>query len=587
MSIINKIVRMVSPLRGDGRGAKVSPLWGDKRGVAITELVLVMVLLVFLNLIFSGLFFRVDMTKEKRYSLSEASKKLARKVDNLMFVKVYLEGEFPAGFKRLSRATKEMLDEFSIYSKGNIQYEFIDPFKDANGKKTNSIVEELGAKGLQPTSVQVKKDDELSQKIIIPGAIFYYKGLEISANFLKQQFGDAPEAVINSSIELLEYEIANVLRTATEIHAKKIAFLDDHGELGQWEVADADAELKKYYDVSRIPLSMVPPQELSKYAGLVIAKPTLPFGEFDKFKLDQYVMNGGKILWLIETQIAEMDSIRKDQSFMTGSYDTKLDDLLFRYGVRVNPNLVQDAQCNAIPILSSMKNGMPQQKLLPWMFFPVASPTSNHPVVKNLDNVWFQFASSIDTTSTKEFKKTVLLHSSPYSRVVAAPVKVDLNLARVNPEPSMFNTGGNYILALLLEGTFHSVFQYRHGAISNPELPFKDKVENNKMIVVSDGDVIRNQRKKSTGEIFPLGYDRYTQQQFGNKRFILNCMDYLCDDSGIIEVRSKEITLRLLNKAKVKAEKLHWQLINMIVPIVLIILFGFGNNYWRRRKYAM
>jgi ABC-2 type transport system permease protein len=553
---------------------------------SITELILVIALLVFINLILSGYFFRIDMTKEKRYSLSPATKELAAKVNDVMFVKVYLEGEFPAGFKRLSQSTKEMLDEFSIYTNGNLQYEFIDPFADVDVKRTNDIVQELGTKGLQPTSVQTKKEDELSQKIIVPGAIFYYKGREFPLNLLKQQFGANPEDVINSSIELLEYEIANVLRSATEKQSKKIAFLDDHGELGEWEVADAAAELKKYYNVSRIPLSSVPPETLKEYVGLVIAKPTLPFSEFDKFKLDQYVMNGGKIMWFVETQIADMDSIGKQTSFVTGSYETHLEDMLFRYGFRVNSNLVQDVQCNGIPILSSTANGMPQQKILPWMFFPVAAPASNHPIVKNIDHVWFQFANSIDTTSNKSLKKTVLLRSSQYSRVVGAPVNVDLNLARINPDPAMFNTGGNYMLAVMLEGPFNSIFQYRLGSTPDNTLSYKDHIDNNKMIVVSDGDVIRNQRKKSTGEVFPLGYDRYTQQQFGNKRFFLNCMDFLCDDSGILEVRGKEITLRLLNKAKVKKEKLQWQLINMVVPIAVILLFGFLNGYIRKRKYA-
>jgi ABC-2 type transport system permease protein len=554
---------------------------------SITELVMVVALLILVNLIFSGYFFRLDMTKEKRYSLSPASKKLAEKVDDVMYVKVYLEGEFPAGFKRLSQSTKEMLDEFTIYTHGNLQYEFIDPFADADSKKTNDIVNELGTKGLQPTNVQTKKDDELSQKIIVPGAIFHYKGRDFPLNLLKQQFGAAPEDVINSSIELLEYEIANVLRNATEKQAKKIAFLDDHGELDEQEVADAAEELRKYYAVSRIPLSSVPPEMLKEYAGLVIAKPTLPFSEFDKFKLDQYVMNGGKVMWLIETQIADMDSLNKETFFITGSCETHLEDMLFRYGIRVNSNMVQDMQCNGIPILSSVANGNPQQKILPWMFFPVAAPASSHPIVKNIDHVWFQFANSIDTTISKTLKKTVLLRSSSYSRVVNAPVKVDLNMARINPDPSMFKGGGNYILAAMIEGPFNSIFQYRNGARPQEGLSYKDHIDNNKMIVISDGDVIRNQRKKSTGEIFPLGYDRYTQQQFGNKRFFLNCMDFLCDDSGIIEVRGKEITLRLLNKAKIKKERVQWQLINMIAPIALILLFGFINRYIRKRRYAV
>jgi ABC-2 type transport system permease protein len=249
--------------------------------------------------------------------------------------------------------------------------------------------------------------------------------------------------------------------------------------------------------------------------------------------------------------------------------------------------MVQDLQCNAIPILSTLRNGTPQQKLLPWMFFPVAAPSQQNPhiIVKGIDPVFFQFASSIDTTSNKDIKKTILLTSSPYSRTVGAPVKVDLNMARTQPDPNMFTTG-NVPLAVLLEGKFVSLFQYRPGAKTDA-LPYKPFIENGKMIVVSDGDVIRNQRKESTGEIFPLGYDRYTNQQFGNKRFLLNCMDYLCDDSGIIEVRAKEIKLRLLDKGRLKTERLKWQLVNLFIPIAIMLIFGLVNKMIRKRKYTL
>ncbi|MFA6261668.1 MAG: gliding motility-associated ABC transporter substrate-binding protein GldG [Bacteroidia bacterium] len=552
---------------------------------ALTEMGLMLVLLILANLIFSVFFYRIDLTKEKRYSLSDASKILAGKLDDVLYVKVYLRGEFPAGFKRLSQSTREMLDEFAAYAGGNLQYEFVDPFAEGDTKKQGDVVKELVSKGLQPTNVQIKKDDEMAQKIIVPGALFYYKGKEFPVNFLKGQFGAAPEEVINSSIELIEYEIANLLRKVTETSRKSIAFLDDHGELGRWDVADAQAELEQYYEVKRIPLSSVPPLELNKYVGVVIAKPTQPFSDFDKFKLDQYVMNGGKILWLLETQVADMDSLQKAPMFVSSSYDLNLDDILFRYGIRVNPNIVQDIQCEMIPILSSVKSGTPQQKLLPWLFFPVASPASDHPVVKNIDPVWFQFAASIDTTSNKDIRKSVLLRSSPYARLMGAPVRVDLNMARVRPDPDEFSRG-SFPMAVLLEGKFKSIFQYRLGATNDPDLPFKESIEHNKMIVVSDGDVIRNQRKMSTGEIFPLGYNRFTNQQYGNKRFILNCLDYLCDESGILEIRGKEITLRLLNKAKIKKEKLKWQLINTLLPLVLVVVFGIVNQAIRRRKYT-
>lgn len=553
---------------------------------SLTELGLVLGLLILLNLILTNYFFRIDLTSEKRYSLSESSKKLAGKVDDVLFIKAYLEGEFPAGFKRLRQSTKEMLDEFSAYTSGKMQYEFIDPFENADAKKANDILQELGEKGLQPTNVQIKKDDESTQKLIVPGAVFYYKGKEYPVNLLKAQFGQGPEEVINESIELMEYEIANVLRKCVETKAKQVAFIDDHGELERWDVADASQELKEFYAVTRIPLAIQTPQSLMKNDALIIAKPSKPFSEYEKFLLDQFVMHGGKILWLLESQIADMDSMGRNAMFMTGSYDLNLDDMLFKWGVRVNPNMVQDLQCNAIPILSTLRNGTPQQKLLPWMFFPVTAPPQQNPhiIVKGIDPVFFQFASGIDTTSNKEVKKTILLTSSPYSRSVGAPVKVDLNMARSQPDPSLF-TAGNIPMAVLLEGKFNSLFQFRPGAKTDA-LPYKPSIDDGKMIVVSDGDVIRNQRKQSTGEIFPLGYDRYTNQQFGNKRFVLNCIDYLCDDSGIIEVRAKEIKLRLLDKGKLKTERLKWQMVNMIIPIAIMMIFGLVNKMIRKRKYT-
>ncbi len=553
---------------------------------ALVELTLVIALLIFLNLILTQYFFRLDLTAEKRYSLSNSSKNLAGKINDVLHVKVYLEGEFPAGFKRLRQSTKEMLDEFAAYTGGKLQYEFIDPFENADAKKTNDILMELSEQGLQPTNVQIKKDDESSQKLIIPGAVFYYKGKSYSLNLLKAQFGQGPEEVINESIELIEYEIANVLRKCTQTQGKKVAFLDDHGELERWDVADASQALKEFYAVTRFPLNLQTPQSLMEQDALIIAKPSKPFAEYEKFLLDQFVMHGGKIVWLVESQIADMDSIASNGMFVTGSYDLNLDDMLFKWGVRINPNLIQDLQCNAIPILSTLRNGNPQQKLLPWMFFPVAAPAQNnaHVTVKGIDPVFFQFASGIDTTSNKEIRKTILLTSSPYSRTVGAPVKVDLNLARVQPDPQQF-TNGKIPIAVLLEGRFNSLFQYRPGAKTD-ELPYKPFIENNSMIVISDGDVIRNQRKQSTGEIFPLGYDRYTNQQFGNKRFILNCLDYLCDDSGIIEVRAKEIKLRLLDKGKLKSQRAQWQIINLAVPIVLLLIFGFINKLIRKRKYT-
>lgn len=558
----------------------------NKKKQSYLQLIIAIVIIILLNAILSNYFFRIDLTKEKRYTLAEPSKNLAAKVKEGILVKVYLEGDFPAGFKRLQKATKEMLDEFKIYSNNNIQYEFIDPLTNTTAKQSNEILQELSDLGLQATNIQLKKEDGFSQKIIVPGAVLYYGDKKIPINLLKSQFGQAPEAVINTSIEQLEYEIANALRKVTQTKVKRLAFLKGNGELEKWNIIDGKAELKKYYEIDDVDLSVIPPNTLFEYTGIIVPKPTLPFSDFDKFKLDQYVMHGGKIIWLVESQLADMDSLRNSPQYYSISYNLGLEDLFYKFGVRINNNIVQDLMCNSIPVLSGMKNGTPEQKLLDWMYFPVVPPTSSHPIVRGVDPIWFQFASSIDTIPSKKIKKTILLASSPYSRVVPAPARVDIELARLEPDESLFRTGGNKTMAILLEGEFSSNFEFIFDKTKNPELDFKPKVENNKMIIISDGDVIRNQYSQSKGQVFPLGYDRYANQQFGNKRFLLNCVDYLCDDSGIIEVRSKEVTLRLLDKAKIKREKLFWQFINIGLPIILILIFAVANNYYRKRKYA-
>lgn len=558
----------------------------NKKKQSYIQLIIVIGIIILLNAILNNYFFRIDLTKEKRYTLAQPSKNLAAKVKEGILIKVYLEGDFPAGFKRLQKATKEMLDEFKIYSNNTIQYEFIDPLSNTTSKQSNEILQELSDIGLQATNIQLKKEDGFSQKIIVPGAVLYYGDKKIPINLLKSQFGQAPEAVINSSIEQLEYEIANALRKVTQTKVRKLAFLKGNGELEKWNIIDGKAELKQYYEIDDIDLAIVPPNFLNEYNGIIVPKPTLPFSDFDKFKLDQYVMHGGKIIWLVESQLADMDSLRNSPQYYSISYNLGLEDLFYKFGVRINNNIVQDLMCNSIPVLSGMKNGTPEQKLLPWMYFPVVPPTSAHPIVRGVDPIWFQFAASIDTIPSKKIKKTVLLASSPYSRVVPAPARVDIELARLEPDEKLFRTGGNKTMAILLEGEFSSSFEFIFDKTKNPELDFKSKIENNKMIVISDGDVVRNQYSQSKGQVFPLGYDRYANQQFGNKKFLLNCVDYLCDDSGIIEIRSKEVTLRLLDKAKIKREKLFWQLINVGLPIVIILIFGVANHFYRRRKYA-
>ncbi|MCC6684649.1 MAG: gliding motility-associated ABC transporter substrate-binding protein GldG, partial [Bacteroidia bacterium] len=431
------------------------------------RLLLVLGIIILANILSEMWFFRLDMTKEKRYTLSKASTGLAAKLDDVLYIKVYLEGDFPAGFKRLRNATRELLDEYRIASNSKIEYEFIDPFDGKDKKQISEIIEQLGTQGLFPTNVQVKQDDELSQKIVIPGALFSYKGKEYPLNLLKGQFGKGGEETINESIELLEYQISNVLRKCTVQKKKKIAFLVGNGELKSIQVADFGRELSEFYELARLDIHKNPPQRFNEFDGLVIAKPDSAFSEYDKFKIDQYIMHGGKVIWMLDMLFADMDSARNAAGeFMAYNYDLNLDDIPFRYGVRVNPVLVQDLQCNRIPIMSGYAGGQQQTKLLPWLFYPILGSSTDHPIVKNLDYVWSQFCNTIDTLPTKNIRKTVLLHTSDYTRVVGAPARVNINMTRLQPNPMGF-TQRRLPVAVLLEGDFTSVFKDRVRSVTD------------------------------------------------------------------------------------------------------------------------
>ncbi len=576
--------------------------------------ILFLAALVVVNLLADVVYYRFDLTKEKRYTLAPATKKLLSKMEEVAYVTIYLEGDIPANYKRLREATRDMLNEFRLLAGSNIEYEFEDVLGDKEIKEKDDILKQLLGKGLEISRPDTKADEAPTDKYIIPGGMVFYKGQEFPLNLLKKKFGNSTEMDINESIELLEFEIGNVIRQCLAGKEIKIALINGHGELPDMEVADIATTLGEFYKVSRFNLNIDDTaclkqvgrsvidsgerggqvliknliQKLNTYKGIIIAKPRYRFKDIEKFIIDQYVMNGGKILWLVESLNAEMDSVAKLGTTYSYDYDLNLSDLLFRYGVRVNPDLIQDIQCHGIPVLVKGGGGKPDFK--PWIFYPLVNPgDSMHPIVKNMSSVWTQFANSIDTTSNQNIKKTILLQSSASSRTAGNPVNISLDILGIRPNPAVFNKPYQAV-AVLLEGTFSS--QYENVRSVQQDIPFKKSIEKNSMIVVSDGDMIRNQVKQGTGEIYPLGFDRFASQAFGeavnfaNKKFILNCVDYLCDESNLIEVRTKEVELRLLDTKKIANEKLHWQLMNMLAPIGAVLLFGFVNAWYRRRKYG-
>lgn len=559
-------------------------------------------ILLSLNTIGSFFFYRLDLTSEKRYSLSPSTREMLTKLDDVVYFKVYLDGDYPAGFKRLSSETREMLDEFRAYS-DNIQYEFINPSASSDKKTSEDLYKQLMQSGLNPTQLQVRKEDGMSQQIIFPGALVTYKNRELPLDLLTTQLGAPPDEQLNNSVQSLEFNLSNVIRKLTISEKPKVAYIEGQGELKGVYVADMLDALSEYYSVEKVTIDgqlsslsrrhtgkdSTDVSMINKFKAIIIAKPDSSFTEKDKFMIDQFIMRGGKVLWLVDPVYAEMDSLQTQNQTIGITNDVNLSDLFFNYGIRLNNNLVLDINALPIPVVTGRVGNQPKTDFLPWNFFPVVTPSSANPIVKNLNAVKFEFVGSIDTLDTPGIKKSVLLTSSRYTKVIDAPVMINLDMLRQEQSPEEFNQSPQ-ALAVLLEGTFVSLFLNRvpPEIMDAPEIGFIDKSKPTSMIVIADGDIIKNQVQagESGPTYLPCGYDRFTRQQFGNRDLVLNAMNYLCDDSGLLAVRSRELKLRVLDSARVKSGKLQWQLINTAGPVILVLLFGIFQFLYRRNRYT-
>ena len=553
----------------------------------LINLGLMLLVVILINCIGSFFFHRFDLTSEKRYTLTSNSVELAKNLNDVVFVKVYLDGEFPgaAGFKRLRNSTKELLDEFRAYAGDNIEYEFIDPNAITDKKQRNELFKQLDKKGLQATNLEVKGEKGVNQQIIFPGALITYKGQEIPWQLLKTQTGVSPEEQLNNSVMALEYDFSNAIRKLNKGIKPEVAFIDGQHEADTLQVADICQGLSDYYDVVRIKINHRL-KALNGVKTVVIAHPDSAFDEKDKFILDQFIMNGGNVLWLINPVSVSYDSLRRNASTFGIANTLNISDQLFRYGVRVNTNLVQDLQCSAIPVNKALVGAAPRFELMNWIFSPLIMPIEKHPIVKNLDLIKFDFTSSIDTIGVKNVKKTILLRTSRYTKLVNAPVRVNLAMVNVRPDENQFRKPPQPV-AILLEGNFESLYKNRipPSIARDSTIGFKETGKPAKMIVVADGNIIRNSLDRN-GMPLPLGYDVYTRKMYGNKNFILNCINWLCDDQGLMSARARDIQLRMLNKKRITVERLQWQLINTLVPILVILVTGIVLFMIRKKKYA-
>ena len=549
-----------------------------------------------------------DLTEDKRFSLTPGTEfileKMTERIENSnagvdgdfeqggIFVQVLLEGDFPANFKRLQEATRELLDEFRVQT-GVIEYAFMD-VNDGTPEEVTDRVESLGNLGVTPTMFRLKEVSGTAERVVFPWAIVRYGGVSIPVNLLEEQGQQGADAVLNKSINLLEFKFAQAIRKLYDNRRQVVAFTSGHGELTELETKDLRRTIRPNYDHGTISLaeSTYIPQEIDV---VVVAKPQRPFSEREKFQLDQYVMNGGKVIWLIDKVGVSLDSLgMTGPTFVPMELQTGLDDLFFKYGVRFEPGLIRDLQSSQFPLVVGQSGGQPQMELFNWPYHVLAVSASEHPTVKSLDQVDFQFPSKIDTTiQTKtNLKKTVLFSSSVNSNEQFIPIRLSFDAVHSVADPNLFR-GGPYPLAVLVEGVFPSLYENRitaemENGLASIGQEFKTKSDDKgKMLFVSDGDLAANVISDLENErVYPLGYNRYDKRQYANKDFLVNAIEYMMDDYGLIESRGKELKLRLLNVQKARDEKTFWQSINLLLPLAFICVVGFAFFFWRKVNFS-
>lgn len=543
--------------------------------------------LLLLNILGNYFYKRFDLTQDKRFTLSAEAKKIVDYVDSPIIVNVFLKGNFPPEFRRLQSETEQLLEEFSAYN-SNIKFDFINPTEKGN----EAFQSQFEKFGLTPAQVSVTESGKQSTELVYPWALAHHDGKTVKIPLLKNQLGATSEERVNSSLQNLQYAFADGFKKLATQKSKKIAVLKGNGEYDDRYIADFFATLREYYFIAPFTLDSVatnPEKTLNALNGfdlIVAAQPTEPFSDAEKYVLDQFIMNGGKSLWLMDATQMQMDTISGNM-FAFGK-DLNLNDFFFKYGIRINPNLVKDVYSAPI-VLASGDEREAQYNRYPWFFSPLSSSANNHPIVSNIEAVKFDYASAIDTLPNN-IKKTVLLSTSPISKIVGLPFPIDFdveipkNLQVVNegPNPNEYNAG-EIPLAVLLEGKFTSAFK-------NRVKPLKLNVKNiddgkpSKMVVISDGDIIKNQLQGNRP--LELGFDKMTNQFYGNKEFLLNTVNYLLDDSGLINIRTRQIAVPFLDPQKTVEQRSKWQTLNLLLPLGLLALFGIAFNFYRKRRYT-
>ena len=551
------------------------------------QIFLIVLGIIALNRLSNTFYWRFDLTPDKRLTLSQAAKNTLSSVNSPLLVEVFLKGNFPPEFKRLQEETQQILTEFS-QANSALKYNFINPL-DGEDRTTQQLLQQ---NGMAPAQARTKENGKISEVLVYPWAVAHYNGKSIKISLLKNQLGSTSQERVENSIQNLEYAFAQAFKKLLFPKKQKIAILKGNGELDDKYLADFISNLREHYYIGPFTLDSVAKapkkslKTLQNYDLIIAAQPTQAFTETEKYVLDQYIMKGGKSLWLIDAVAMDTDSLLASGKAYATYRDLNLTDFFFKYGLRISAELVNDIYSAPI-VLASGNNKNTQYNSYPWFYSPLSSSANRHPITNNIEAVKFEYATAIDTLPNA-IKKTVLLSSSPVTKLVGIPKAIDL--AEVNRNLELVNKGGDFQefkagekpLALLLEGSFSSVFKNRVKPIKIKS--HRDLGLPSKMVVISDGDVIKNQLKGN--KPLELGYDKRTKNYYGNKYFLLNTVNYLLDDTGLINIRSKKIKLAFLDPNKAIDQRNKWQIINILLPLILLFLFGLTYTYYRKRKYG-
>ena len=570
-------------------------MFQTNRSQSFITLALVVVIALIINVLANIFNAQVDLTEEKRFSLTEPTKRQLRELNDVVFVRCLLGSKLPAGFKRLQTETRKTLEDFKSLNP-NIDFKFEDPSVGGSDEERKKQFEDFAQAGLVPMRLRLVNDDAKSEQYIFPYCEFNYRNEKVVVKLLENDVPNMnPELALNNSIALLEYKFSNAIQKLQTDRKPNIVFTEGHSELKPEETGDLEQSLRAFYNVGRINLDSVAAipfgNKQSQVDVLIIAKPKTAFSEKHKFQIDQYIMQGGKVMWLIDRLNADLAGMQQTGEMLPSDYPLNLEDQLFKYGCRIQPNMVLDMEATRIPLKVGAVGGSPQLDLFKWWYYPIVAPSSSHPIVKALDRVWLQFPSTVEPIKTKtEVQKTVLLASSKYSRTQFTPTRLNFEILRYPEEKDKFNKG-NQPLAVMLEGQFPSLYENRVTAeqlavLQQLGLQYSPLSKNTKMLVVGDGDIARNEYDSQKSAVLPLGYNRFEKYKFANKDFLLNTVEYMLDDKGIIEARGKEIKLRLMDGERAKADATFFRSVNILLPLGLVALFGAFFLWRRRKKYA-